>query len=186
MCDSEDRERRMGRAHHIRRCVPSGKYKLKRLMRDVAGNYRSYSTRQLANAGITSTVRVKSKHGDVEPPYVYSAATYGADHEVFLNFSEGVANVSTSTLTVYPLSPARTRFRTTSVVTGITCSNGTTTVDCSGSGGLVTSAILFVSGLTVGDKYVVYANLNQVATQLVDGNKNPMQWNNGATEVQDS
>ena len=94
--------------------------------------------------------------------------------------------MTTSTLTVYPLSPASTRYRTTSDITGITCSNGTSTVDCSGSGGLVTSAILFVSGLTVGDKYEVFANLNQVTTQLVDGNGNPLQWNNGATEVQDS
>jgi hypothetical protein len=43
---------------------------------------------------------------------VYSAATYGADSELFLNFSEGVANVKASTLTVYPLSPARSRFAT--------------------------------------------------------------------------
>ncbi len=171
---------------NVRQCVPSGKYKLDVFLRDAADNYRSYSSRQLAKAGITSTVNVKSKHGDVEPPYVYSAATYGADREVFLNFSEGVANVTTSTLTVYPLSPASTRYRTTSDITGITCSNGTSTVDCSGSGGLVTSAILFVSGLTVGDKYEVFANLNQVTTQLVDGNGNPLQWNNGATEVQDS
>ena len=90
---------------------------------------------------------MKSKHGDVEPPYVYSAATYGADREVFLNFSEGVANVNTSTLTVYPLSPRKDRYRTTSAITSITCSNGHNTVDCSGSGGLVTSAILFISDL---------------------------------------
>ncbi len=170
----------------IRQCVPSGKYTLRASVRDAAGNYASYSTRQLAKAGITSTVQVKSKHGDVEPPYVYSAATYGADREVFLNFSEGVANVNTSTLTVYPLSPRKDRYRTTSTITSITCANGYNTVDCSGSGGLVTSAILFISDLTVGDKYDVFANLNQVSPQLVDGNGNPLGWNNRATEVMDS
>ena len=131
-------------------------------------------------------MQVTSKHGDVEPPYVFSAATIGAENEVVLNFSEGVANVNTSTLTVYPLSPARNRYRTTSTITAITCYNGHTVIDCAGAGGVVTSAILKVSGLVVGDKYDVYANLNEVTPQLVDGNGNPMQWNYRATEVLDS
>jgi len=170
----------------IRRCVPSGKYRLDVTVRDVAGNYHNYSTKALAKAGLRSTVQVTSKHGDVEPPYVFSAATIGAENEVVLNFSEGVSNVNTSTLTVYPLSPARNRYRTTSTITAITCYNGHAVVDCAGAGGVVTSAILTVSGLVVGDKYDVYANLNEVTPQLVDGNGNPMQWNYRATEVLDS
>jgi hypothetical protein len=170
----------------VRKCVPSGTYKLDASLSDFAGNSHYYSTKELAGAHITSTVRVASKHGDVVAPYVYSAATYGADSELFLNFSEGVANVNTSTLTVYPLSPASTRFTTAAAVTALTCANGTHTVDCSGSDGLVTSAVLKVPSLTPGDQYDIYANLNQVTTQLTDGNRNPMDWNYLATEVQDS
>ena len=110
----------------VKQCVPSGTYKLNVSLRDVAGNYRYYSTKQLAKAHITSTVDVTSKHGDIVAPYVYSAATYGPESKLFLNFSEGVANVSTSTLTVYPLSPASSRFTTPATVTKMTCSNGTT------------------------------------------------------------
>jgi hypothetical protein len=170
----------------VRRCVPSGTYKLDADVRDVAGNDHNYSSTQLAKAGITSTVDVTSKHGDVVAPYVYSAATYGPERKLFLNFSEGVANVNTSTLTVYPLSPASTRYTKPATVTGITCSNGTETIDCSGSGDLVTSAYLVVSGFKPGKKYDVYANLNQVTPQLVDGNRNAMDWNYTATEVMDS
>ena len=170
----------------VRRCVPSGTYKLNVNLTDVAGNYHYYSTKQLAKSGITSTVRVTSKHGDVAAPYVYSAATYGADSELFLNFSEGVANVSTSTLTVYPLSPAKTRFSKPAAVTAITCANGTKKIACSGSDGLVTSAVLIIPSLKPGNQYQVYANLNQVSPQLTDGNRNPLDWNYAATEVKDS
>jgi hypothetical protein len=170
----------------VRRCVPSGTYKLNVSLRDVAGNYRNYSTKQLAKAHITSTIDVTSKHGDIVAPYVYSAATYGPERKLFLNFSEGVANVSTSTLAVYPLSPASSRFTTPATVTKMKCSNGTDTVDCSGSGDLVTSAVLTVAGFKPGKKYDVYANLNQVTPQLTDGNGNPLDWNYAATEVMDS
>src|SRR5581483_3852510 len=74
----------------VKQCVPSGTYKLQVNMNDLAGNYRNYSTKELSKAGITSTVEVTSKHGDIVAPYVYSAATYAADKELFLNFSEGV------------------------------------------------------------------------------------------------
>jgi hypothetical protein len=170
----------------VRQCVPSGTYKLTASVQDIAGNYHYYSTKQLANANITSTVKVTSKHGDVEPPYVYSAATYGADHALFLNFSEGVADVNTDTLTIYPLSPTRSRFTKPATVTAMTCANGTATVDCSGSGGLVTSAELTIPSLTPGVQYAIFANLNQVTAQLVDGNGNPMDWNYEAAQVKDS
>jgi hypothetical protein len=170
----------------VRRCVPSGTYKLTAELRDGARNYHFYSTKQLAKAGITSTVDVTSKHGDVAAPYVYSAATYGADENLFLNFSEGVANVSTSTLSVFPLSPRSTRFTTQATITDLACANGTHTVDCSGSGGLITSAKLTISDFKPGTSYQVYANLNEVTPQLVDGNGNPMGWNYDQAEVRDS
>jgi hypothetical protein len=168
----------------VKKCVPSGTYKLDVRLADAADNYRSYGTKQLAHAGITSTVDVTSEHGDIAKPYVYSAATLDAQSWLILNFSEGVANVSTSTLTVYPLSPKSTLFTTPSTVTDLTCYNGSPApVDCSGSGGLVTSAVLTVPSLEAGKKYQVYANQDQITDQLVDGNRNPMQWNSRATEV---
>lgn len=170
----------------VRQCVPSGTYKLSAELRDVAGNYRYYSTKQLAEADITSTVQVTSKHGDVSPPYVYSAATYAPSRSIFIDFSEGVANVTTSTLAVYPLAPASSRYQTRADIADITCAHGVDTVDCSGSGGLITSAALTVPSMNPGDKYAVYTNLDQVSPQLVDGNGNPMDWNYEATEVKDS
>jgi hypothetical protein len=170
----------------VKQCVPSGTYRLNVSVADIAGNGRSYSTKQLAAANLTSTIDVTSKHGDTVAPYVYSAATYGATSSLFLNFSEGVANVGTSTVRVYPLSPRATRFTTPAAITAIVCSNGTTTIDCSGSGGLVTSAVLTVPSMTPGKTYEVYTNLDQVTPQLSDGNGNPMQWNYEATQVIDA
>lgn len=172
----------------VRRCVPSGTYKLTASVLDVAGNDRYYSTRQLAASHIRSTVDVTSKHGDVEAPYVYSATTLVATHSLTLDFSEGVANVNTSTLTVYSLAPRQNRYQHAMTISTITCYNGSSPppVDCSGSGGLVTAAVLTVPGLKVGTDYEVYANLNQVTPQLVDGNRNPMYWNYRQTGVQGS
>jgi hypothetical protein len=170
----------------IRQCVPSGTYKLNVDARDAAGNSHYYSTKQLAKHHITSTVQVTSKHGDTVAPYVYSAATYGADSEVFLNFSEGVATVDTSTLTLYPMAPRKSRFTKPAPIAGIVCANGRTTVACSGSAGLVTSAVLTVPSLVPGHQYELYANLDDTTPQLTDGNANPMDWNNNAVEVKDS
>jgi hypothetical protein len=169
----------------VKRCVPSGKYKLSVSTDDVAGNGHYYSTKQLAKAGLTSTVDVTSKHGDRENPYVYSAATLDAQSWLILNFSEGVANVNTTTLTVYALSPASSRYQTPTDVTDVTCYNASSDnpVDCAGADGLVTSAVLTVPSLAAGKKYQIYANLNQVTDQLTDGNRNAMQWNYAQSEV---
>lgn len=170
----------------IRQCVPSGTYKLSAELRDAAGNYHFYSTKKLAKKHLKSTVKVTSKHGDVEAPYVFSGATLLFENGLILNFSEGVANVNTSTLTVYPMSPAKSRFTKPAAISGIACYHGKRSVDCSGSAGLVTSAVLTVPGLKEGKKYQVYGNQNQVVPQLTDGNRNPMDWNNSAVEVQGS
>jgi hypothetical protein len=105
---------------------------------------------------------------------------------VFLNFSEGVATVDTSTLTLYPMAPRKSRFTKPAPVAGIVCANGRTTVACSGSAGLVTSAVLTVPSLVPGHQYELYANLDDTTPQLTDGNANPMDWNNNAVEVKDS
>jgi hypothetical protein len=155
---------------------------------DVANNGRDYSRKglakkALANDGITSSVHVTSEHGDAVAPYVYSAASDVANNQLDLDFSEGVANVDTSTLTVYPLSPKSSRFTSPATIDSITCYHDTSTVDCHGSGGLVTSATLMLDHLHAGTTYAVYANLNQVTTQLTDGNGNPMTWRNSATVI---
>jgi len=170
----------------VPQCVPSGTYHLTVDVVDAAGNANYYSPKQLAAAGLVSSLDVTSLHGDVVAPFVYSAATYGADQELFLNFSEGVKNVTTSTLSVFATTPLSTRFTTPAPISSITCANGSATVDCSGSGGLVTSAVLTVPSLTPGTVYDVYANLNQVTTQLTDGNGNPLSWNYPAGAVKDS
>ncbi len=94
----------------IRQCVPSGSYRLSADLVDVAHNYRSYSSKQLAAAHLPGRIDVTSKHGDIVAPYLYSEATFSASSQLFLNFSEGVANVNTTTLSVYPLSPRSSRF----------------------------------------------------------------------------
>lgn len=170
----------------IRQCVPSGTYKLSVNLADAAGNYRNYSTRQLATANLLGTLNITSRHGDVAAPYVYSAATYGAESLLLVNFSEGVAHVDTTTLTVYPMAPASSRYSKPADVTSIVCANGKQPVDCSGSAGLVTSAKLVVPSLETGKQYQVFADQNQVVPQLVDGNRNPMDWNYPQAQVQDS
>jgi hypothetical protein len=40
--------------------------------------------------------------------------------------------------------------------------------------------------MTSGSRYDIYANLDQVSPQLVDGNGNPMGWNDAASQVKDS
>lgn len=84
------------------------------------------------------------------------------------------------------LSPRSRRFMTPSTSSAITCSNGTHTVDCSGSGDLVISAVLTIPHLKPGKKYDVWADLNQTIPQLIVGNGNPMQWTQQETEVIDS
>jgi hypothetical protein len=73
-------------------------------------------------------------------------------------------------------------------ISSITCSNGHATVDCSGTGGLITSAVLAVPALSgqVGTKYEVWTNLGSTSSQLTDGTGNPMDWTSDVAEVTDS
>jgi hypothetical protein len=170
----------------IRECVPTGTYRLDADVSDAAGNNHGYGTKQLAKAAFPSTIEVTSKHGDIVAPYVFSAATLGINNQLILNFSEGVDHVNTSTLAVYRLKQTSSQFKTPNPITAISCTNGTHHINCSGSGGLVTSAILIVPSMVVGKTYGVFANLNPAIPQLADGNRNPMNWDNIATEVKDS
>jgi hypothetical protein len=167
----------------FRRCVPSGSWNTEILLNDRAGNSAGYNSKKLAAEGLPGHLSVTSTPGDVQDPGVRDATASGVDHTITLDFTEGVKNVTTSTLSVYALKPVSTRFEYTTAVTAITCSDGTAEVDCSGSGGLVTSAVLTVTGLTGGGKYQVYANQNATTSQLTDGNGNPLPWNYEAADV---
>jgi hypothetical protein len=164
-------------------CEPGGQWHLDLDVQDHAGNVASYSAGQLAKAGLPSGVSVTSTPGDVEAPYVKGATASGIDHTITIDFTEGVKNVSTSTLQVYPREPAAQRYTQPAAISAIVCSNGSAIVDCSGSSGLVTSAVLTVPNLTAGADYEVFGNPFAVTPQLTDGNGNPLYWNDPATEV---
>ncbi len=167
----------------FRRCVPSGSWNTSVFVSDHAENSANYSSKKLAAKGLPGHLSVTSTPGDVEDPEVRDATASGVDHTITLDFTEGVKNVTTSTLSVFALRPAATRFQHTAAVTAVTCSNGSADVDCSGSGGLVTSAVLTVTGLTGGAPYRVFANLDAITSQLTDGAGNPLPWNYQAADV---
>jgi hypothetical protein len=102
---------------------------------------------------------------------------------ITLDFSEGVKNVTDSTLDVFALAPASARFQTPLAISHIVCSDGTGTVACSGSGGLVTSAVLTVPDVSAGRNYQVWANPDSVTSQLTDGAGNPLDWSFQAADV---
>jgi hypothetical protein len=172
----------------FRECEPQGKWHVDLNLNDRAGNYSDYQSKRLAKAGLQGTLSVTSTPGDVVAPYVYGSTASSQNGTITLDFSEGVRNVSASTLDVYATKPASTRFTSTEPISAITCSNGHTSVDCSGSGGLITSSVLTVPALTgkVGSQYDVFANQKGVTTQLSDGAGNPMDWGADAAEVTDS
>jgi hypothetical protein len=169
-------------------CEPNGKWHINVDVEDHARNDRNYSPGRLAKAKLPSTLQVTSTPGDIVAPYIYGSTSSSQDGTITLDFSEGVKNVTTTDLTVYPESPAKTRYRMPDPISSITCSNGHATVDCSGTGGLITSAVLAVPALSgqVGTKYEVWTNLGSTSSQLTDGTGNPMDWTSDVAEVTDS
>jgi hypothetical protein len=167
----------------VRECVPSGTWKVSVDMVDHAENVASYSSKMLLAAGLPGTVSVTSHPGDSVPPSVKSATASGAGHMITLDFTEGVKNVTDSTLSVFAMAPASARFQSTLAVSHIACSDGTGTVACSGSGGLVTSAVLTVPTVTAGKNYEVWANQDSITSQLTDGAGNPVDWSFQVADV---
>jgi hypothetical protein len=167
----------------IPRCVPNGKWRTSILTVDKAENEHFYTSKALTKAGLPGTVTVASNPGDTEPPYVMNATASIGDHTIALDFTEGVENVTPSTLTVFPLSPVATRFVKTTPISAITCQYGATDTACDGSGGLVTSAVLTVPGLRLGHRYQVWANPHSITSQLTDGTGNPMPWEFAGADV---
>jgi hypothetical protein len=167
----------------FQQCVPSGAWDVQAFVIDKAGNFAAYSAKKLTAAGLPGHVTVVSTPGDSTDPTVSNATASAAHHMITLDFSEGVKNVTGSTLTVFAKSPAATRFQSPVTVSGITCFNGTGAVSCTGSGGLATSAQLDVPDVAAGQQDEVFANLNSVTSQLTDGTGNPLDWNYPAAEV---
>jgi hypothetical protein len=167
----------------FRECVPSGTWKVDAYVTDRAENSTFYSSKKLIAAELPGTLAVTATHGDVEPPSVRDAVALDFNNWIILDFTEGVKNVSTSTLSVFAMKPKADRFQSTTPINGIVCYHEGTIVDCSGSGGLVTSAVLTVNALSGQAKFQVYANLNSMTSQLTDGAGNPLDWNEPAAEV---
>jgi hypothetical protein len=167
----------------FRECVPSGTWKVSIALVDHAENVAVYGSKKLLAAGLPGTLSVTSHPGDSVPPTVKSATASGAGHMITLDFSEGVKNVTDSTLAVFARAPASARYQTPLAISHIVCSDGTGTVACSGSGGLVTSAVLTVPDVSAGKDYEVWANLDSVTSQLADGARNPLDWSAQAADV---
>jgi hypothetical protein len=169
----------------IRECAPSGDWRVSAYVTDHANNQTFYSSKTLTAAGLPGELTVISTPGDVTAPTVDNATASSAQHTITLDFSEGVKDVNTSTLTVFARHPAAARFQHDVAISAITCSNGSITVDCSGTatGGLVTSAVLTVPAIAVGKEYQVWANLDSVTLQLTDAAGNPLDWSYEAADV---
>jgi hypothetical protein len=167
----------------FQQCVPSGSWDLRAFVVDKADNFANYSAKKLTAAGLPGHVTVVSTPGDSIEPSVTDATASAAHHMITLDFSEGVKNVTGSTLTVFARNPAATRFHSPLTVSGITCFNGTGAVSCTGSGGLATSAQLDVPDVAAGQHYEVFANLSSVTSQLTDGTGNPLDWSYQAADV---
>jgi hypothetical protein len=167
----------------IRECVPSGTWKVSVFLVDHAENLAQYSSKKLLALGLPDHLSVTSHPGDSDAPFVRSSTASGAGHMITLDFSEGVKNVTDSTLAVFALAPASARFQTPLAISHIVCSDGSGSVACSGSAALVTSAVLTVPDVTAGHDYQVWANLDSVTSQLTDGARNPLDWSLQAADV---
>jgi hypothetical protein len=157
-------------------CVPSGRWD--------AEIYVELPNRAVAHpakagrSGLPDHIQVTSTPGDIESPTVTHSSGSSGDSAITLEFSEGVKNVTSSDLSVYALGSSGSNYQSTEPISAVACSNGSGTVDCSGSGGLVTQAVLTVPSLSghPGSEYEVWANQGSVTSQLTDGAGNPLSW----------
>jgi hypothetical protein len=169
------------------RCELSGSWRIDAVVTDRAGNSADYPSSKLIAAGLPGSLSVTSDPGDVVAPSVQNATASAAAHTITLDFSEGVKNVSPSTLSVFATQPALTRYEHPLQIAAISCSNGTPgAIGCDGSEGMVTAATLSVPSLVEGQSYRLWANLNAVISQLTDAAGNPVTWNVSAAQVRAS
>jgi hypothetical protein len=144
-------------------------------MLDAAGNRIRVSTSNLTAAGFSTKLSVASgPAGDTEGPGINASSASGVDHTITLDFDEGVKNVGDDTVDVYDDAPSPDRFTATLPISSIVCSNGIATVDCDGSTGLVTSAVLTVPDVVGKHKYVVSTDPNPTVAAIQDAAGNLM------------
>jgi hypothetical protein len=162
----------------FRECIPSGTWAVSLDTFDNAGNGFRYGSEVIHRAGLPAQLSVTSQPVDRTPPAIPGHTASSAAHTVTLGFTEGVRNVTASTLRLYAAEPADSAYQSPLAIASIVCSNGTTVVDCTGSG--VTSAQLAVPDLAEGQTYQVWANVNSVTSQLTDDVGNPLDWGRAA------
>ena len=167
----------------FRECVPVGKWHVSALLTDNAGNEGYLSGAKLTKLGFPSTLKVAAAPQYVFDPVVTAATAAGAYHQITLDFDEGVQNLTTSNLTAYAMSPAATRYQHPLAISAIACSNGKVIIDCSGSGGLVTSAVLTIPVVTGGKNYEVWADLDPATSQITDAGGLPVSWQYAIAQV---
>jgi hypothetical protein len=165
------------------RCVPAGKWHVSAGILDNAGNAKYLSWHKLGALGFADTLDVAASPQYVFDPVVVAATAAGAYHQITLDFDEGVQNLTTANLTAYAVSPADTRYQKPLKVSSIACSNGKIIIDCSGSGGLVTSAVLTIPHVTGGRHYEVWADLDSTTSQITDAGGLPVSWQYAVAQV---
>lgn len=164
-------------------CVASGRWD--------AGIYVELPNRAVAHApklgkaGLPDHIQVTSTPGDIEAPSVTHSSAWSADNTITLEFSEGVKKVTSSDLSVYAIGSGGHNYQSSEPITAIECAGSSGPVDCSGTTGLVTEAILAVPSLSghAGDEYTVWANQDSVTSQLTDAAGNPMSWTYRAADA---
>lgn len=167
----------------FRKCVPVGTWHVSASLTDNAGNSRYLNGKRLAKLGVPNTLQVAAAHQYVFDPVVTAATAAGAYHQITLDFSEGVENLTTSNLAAYAISPAATRYQKQLTISTIACSNGKKIIDCSGSGGLITSAVLTIPAVTGGKHYEVWADPDATTSQITDAGGLPVSWQYAIAQV---
>jgi hypothetical protein len=167
----------------FRECVPVGKWHVSAQLFDNADNGSYFSGKKLTTLGFPNTLQVAAARQYVFDPVVTAATAAGASHQITLDFDHGVENLTASNLTAYAMSPAGTRYQTPLPITMIKCSNGSAFIDCSGSGGLVSSAVLKVPATLGHQNYEVWADLDATTSQITDAGGLPVSWQYAIAQV---
>jgi hypothetical protein len=167
----------------FRKCVPVGKWHVSAGVFDNAGNAGFFSGKKLTKLGFANTLQVAAAPQYVFDPVVTAATAAGAYHQITVDFDHGVQNLTTSNLTAYAMSPADARYQKPLTISTIACSNGKAIIDCSGSAGLVTSAVLTIPKVTGGRNYEVWADLDPTIPQITDAGGLPVSWQYAIAQV---
>jgi hypothetical protein len=161
----------------IQRCAGSSTWRLSAEVTDRAGNFRDYSSSQLAADGFPSSVVVTSKSpGDVLAPTVTNDEGPTHGDVIPLHFSEDVRNVTPADLSVYKTGMNSGDYAHPLAIKSVTCSGPDGNVACSGAAGPIRSARVTVPGIQSGKQYEVWANQGAVVPQLTDLAGNPLNW----------